>query len=858
MSVERCHVGRASVFVAVIALSGSLLAQSGPAPGAPQGPGAGTVSPKPPAPPAKSNDAVSAPGAAAGDSNPVKVFGNVGPDGKVAGQGTSASPDGDATVKNPALEQLGPGGTATRTGAEQMMPAGTANQAQTAAPPARQPPAPKAAVSSDGGQAVKPPAASGGVQVFIDPTTGEIVEPSAAQLRELNQQQQAASPLAAQPAIVERPGEVSGFAIDVPASRFPLVTATVGGDGKVTLGERQAGTAAPAVKRDVSVRPDVAARVGRDGVTADAPPRADVTVSIVNLDGVGEGFNDPTAVAPVFGNTGTTLGQQRLNVFRAAAAYWGAILKSTVPILVDARMDPQFCTATSAVLGSAGPNNFFRDFTGAPQAATWYAVATANSRFGGDLQAGVSDIDATFNSDVDNPTCLGSTSWWYGIGAPAPAGTIDMFTVVLHEIGHGIGVLTIVDQGTGAKALGFDDAYERYLFDVTAGLGWPAMSNAQRLASQVNTGNVTFQGPRATEAARGLLTAGLNNGFPRVYTPNPLQPGSSVSHFDTVLTPNELMEPAITPPPGPYAFVTGGLLEDVGWRLLANGVFDFGAQGTWTWSRVNGFANPSADNPTLLAAWNGNFVGAYPTGTWLWNGTTGAWTQLSPSIPTTLKGCADQLLWGSPTLGFWRWNATSGWAQLSGSAPDALECFGTDAVFDGAVGTWIYRFSTGVWTQITASDATGILPCGSRLVWWGGGITYYWEAASGWHPLTSAPESAVCYRGQLAWEGPSGTWLYTFTTNSWVQISTANPDQMVAWGPSLAWESASNGTWIYEGTAWAQITTDDATQIQVLGPDLLWSGAVGTWVWGGAGGGAGWNLLTASVATQIVSTGAIQ
>ena len=40
----------------------------------------------------------------------------------------------------------------------------------------------------------------------------------------------------------------------------------------------------------------------------------------------GEGFNDPTPAAPVGGNTGTTLGQQRLIAFQHAADIWGAEL----------------------------------------------------------------------------------------------------------------------------------------------------------------------------------------------------------------------------------------------------------------------------------------------------------------------------------------------------------------------------------------------------------------------------------------------------------------------------------------------------------------------------------------------------
>ena len=390
-------------------------------------------------------------------------------------------------------------------------------------------------------------------------------------------------------------------------------------------------------------------------------------------------------------------------------------------------MDPQFCTASSAVLGSAGPNTAHRDYAGAPVAATWYVQATANSRAGVDLDAGTSDIDATFNSDVDNATCLGSTSWWYGIGAPAPAGTIDFYTVVLHEIGHGIGFLSLVNLGSGAKLLGFDDAYERWLWDWNVG-GWPGMTNAQRVASAVNTGQVIFWGPRATEAGRGLQTAGLNSGYPRVYAPNPVQGGSSISHFDTVLTPNELMEPAITPPPGPYAYLTSGALEDIGWKLLANGVFDYGAVGTWTWNPTDGWAQPTSADPSDLEAWNGNFVGIY-NGTWLWNGTTQSWAQLTTAIPNRVKACGNNLLWASAAYGTWRWNTSTGWDQLSSANPESLNCFGGDMVWEGAVGTWLYQFNTsggpgtGGWQLITGANPTNILPCGSqaRLVaGWGG------------------------------------------------------------------------------------------------------------------------------------------
>jgi hypothetical protein len=55
-----------------------------------------------------------------------------------------------------------------------------------------------------------------------------------------------------------------------------------------------------------------------------------------------------------------------------------------------------------------------------------------------------------------------------------------------------------------------------------------------------------------------------------LYTPNPFQSGSSVSHWDTIAFPNQLMEPAInldlthevTPPQD----LTFRLLQDIGWN----------------------------------------------------------------------------------------------------------------------------------------------------------------------------------------------------------------------------------------------------------------------------------------------------
>lgn len=314
-----------------------------------------------------------------------------------------------------------------------------------------------------------------------------------------------------------------------------------------------------------------------------AAPASAVTITIVNNDGAAEGFNDPTPVAPVTGNPGTTRGQQRLIAFQAAADSWGAALTSNVTIVVNATMDPLTpCSPSGGVLGQAGTTLVFRDFAGAPHAATWYHSALANALAGSDLDPGA-DIQAMFNSDVDdNSNCLSGTTWWYGVGAPPPAGMLDFYTVVRHEIGHGIGFSTFVNVTTGSKFLGFDDTYMRNLEDHSLGLTWPPMTNGQRAASATDTSDLHWVGNNAV-AHSSVLSGGVGaGGHIQMYAPASLELGSSVSHWDTAVTPNELMEPFITPDAADL--VTSYLLQDVGWTvtigIFADG-FESGDTSAW-------------------------------------------------------------------------------------------------------------------------------------------------------------------------------------------------------------------------------------------------------------------------------------
>jgi hypothetical protein len=197
-------------------------------------------------------------------------------------------------------------------------------------------------------------------------------------------------------------------------------------------------------------------------------------IVIVNINAPGVGFNDPTPAAPVGGNPGTTLGQQRLFAFQHAAEIWAQRLDSNVPIRIRA----QFTALGAGVLGSAGPVSVARDFPNAPLPGTWYHVALANKLAGIDLIPASDDINANF-----------STNFNFYLGVDNNHGALnDLVAALLHEFAHGLGFSQLASLTNGSLFNGFPDHYNTKLFDRTLGLHWPQMTNAQRLASATNFG----------------------------------------------------------------------------------------------------------------------------------------------------------------------------------------------------------------------------------------------------------------------------------------------------------------------------------------------------------------------------------
>jgi hypothetical protein len=260
--------------------------------------------------------------------------------------------------------------------------------------------------------------------------------------------------------------------------------------------------------------------------------------------------------------------QSARTAFEYALDIWTTHLSSDIPIRIEAT----WTSLGPTTLGSAGPTRVV-SLSGA-EPDTWYTIAQASAMTGQDIVSTIQDEDYDI---VVNMNCEFG-NWYFGTDANTPTNTIDFVSVVLHEIGHGIGFLGSMsaNRDNNTARWGIGQANYPLIYDRSVADG----DNNSVLDTSVYPNNSTALYEAVTGRRNGLFHWGIegvitNAGPVRLYSPNPWNPGSSYSHVDQNTfsnTEDALMRPRIDQAnaihtPGP---VFCSMMGDWGWPLGPN------------------------------------------------------------------------------------------------------------------------------------------------------------------------------------------------------------------------------------------------------------------------------------------------
>lgn len=271
------------------------------------------------------------------------------------------------------------------------------------------------------------------------------------------------------------------------------------------------------------------------------------TFDITYSDPQGTGFNDPAT------------GETARKALEASVLAWTKVIQGTVTIKVDASMPMQDDSAGdsgSTLLASAGPVDFWpRDNKAVPSALMWQLTNKRQNN-------GDPDIQVNVNPKVD---------WDYAVNGAAARGKVSFVYTMIHEIGHGLGFVDSFDPETGTTLNTMPFVYDTFVNRGSGSRNVVTDHTPDATKADLISGDLFFNGTNAVDASRRSIKP-----LPmiKLYSPNPYEQGSSISHVDQdtyadfktgLMTPRDFGSGT-----DKIDILTLGIMKDLGYQLIPN------------------------------------------------------------------------------------------------------------------------------------------------------------------------------------------------------------------------------------------------------------------------------------------------
>lgn len=221
--------------------------------------------------------------------------------------------------------------------------------------------------------------------------------------------------------------------------------------------------------------------------------------------------------------------------------------------------------------------------------------------------------------------------WYTGGSSPLPS-QVDFFSVLLHEMTHGLGFLSLAGaDGSSQIGAGVYTFYDDGLY---TGTGTDLFSwNGSTVV--FNGNSVSLLGGQNGVFYRGANASAAYGSYPPIHAPSSWQPGSSISHWAPAIVGGAVMTPGIYygTVNRTYAPVEYGALADIGYAGQTNSIIVDVTPNTASWT-MSGPAGFEGNGQTHTG--DRTFTNA-PAGSYTWAGLSLAGYETPPGETQTLS-----------------------------------------------------------------------------------------------------------------------------------------------------------------------------------------------------------------------------